>query len=377
MSLYLRLLHGVVQRGIVPPAWISHKFCPSRSLDDAIENGCDRNGTPGTFKTVSPSGDIPFAFAPAWQDPNTETLDSFECGSSDVVTLKDCFIASCTDQYGLFHYAVFDHSGKYLRLDGFLYWPDHGKTFHREAKHAAEVDHLVWPLRRWPRNHCHWMLEDLPSILLAMELGMTDNLVLPGNGHQTPFNQHCISELDLPSATSTDVVKTITRVKHLDLVRSGDYQPSALKRLRTVFADSGKAAERRVYICRDRAKYRRCANEDEVWGELEQRDFERVYMEDLSPMQQISTMAESKVVVGVHGAGMANAALAPQDAAIVEIADAQWESENKDIFLKLSSALSQRYIRLDGVAEDPTKPGGYRDLIVNIQELSSALDSVL
>ena len=377
MNLYLRLLHGVVQRGLVPPAWISHKFCPSRSLDDAIENGCDRSGTPSLFKTVSPSSDIPFAFAPAWCDVSMETRNTFECGSSNVLRLKDCFLARCSDQYGQYHYAVFDHSGKHLLLDGFTYWPDHGKTFHREAKYTTEVEHLVWPLRRWPRNHCHWMLEDLPSILLAMELGMTDKLVLPGNGHQTPFNQHCISELDLPSATSTDVVKTITRVKHLDLVRSGDYQPSALKRLRTVFAGSGKAAERRVYICRDRAKYRRCANEDEVWGELEQRDFERVYMEDLSPKQQISTMSESKVVVGVHGAGMANVALAPQDAAIVEIADAQWNSANKDIFLKLSSALSQRYIRLNGVAEDPTKPGGYRDLIVNIQELSSALDSVL
>ena len=375
MSFYLRLLHGVVQHGLIPSSWVSHQFSRSRTLADAAQHGCGPDQTPGAIKTVDSGKDISYVFPPLSAGSSTTTSASFASGDSFIATLHDCFVACCDDEYGQRHFAIFDHRGNYLRIDGFLYWPDHGRAFQQNAKNAQTVEQLVWPLRRWPKNHCHWITEDLPSILLAIDNRLIKNLVLPGREHATSFNSYCVSQLNLTDATSTDLIESIVRVKRLDLVRAGYYEANALKRLRSHFVDQNALASRKVYICREKAKYRKCANENEVWAELEERGFEKVFMEDLSPADQIETMAESKVIVGVHGAGMANIAFAPQDASIIEIVDAKWNSTNNELFLKLSSALAQSYTRLDGEPVDTQTAGGYRDLVVDIGSLVSALNA--
>ncbi len=60
----------------------------------------------------------------------------------------------------------------------------------------------------------------------------------------------------------------------------------------------------RVFI--SRRKTRRITNEAEVLRYLQSNGFTRVFFEDLSVEQQWNAVANAKIVVGIHGAGLAN-----------------------------------------------------------------------
>jgi len=76
---------------------------------------------------------------------------------------------------------------------------------------------------------------------------------------------------------------------------------------------------RRVLISRKRSRRRRCLNEDQLFGALASYGFERIFLEDLSVLQQLRLFSESLFLVGVHGAGLANLVACAPHSTVIEL----------------------------------------------------------
>lgn len=77
--------------------------------------------------------------------------------------------------------------------------------------------------------------------------------------------------------------------------------------------------QRRIYISRRKAGHRRLQNDDELQSLLEPLGFESYCFEDLTFKKQCTLLRESKLVVTVHGAALANAMFCSPGTSIVEI----------------------------------------------------------
>ncbi len=75
----------------------------------------------------------------------------------------------------------------------------------------------------------------------------------------------------------------------------------------------------RIYVTRDRARRRRVVNEADVWAQLEPRGFVKLRAEELTWAEQINAFRQAKVVVGPHGAGLANLVFCRPGTRVVEL----------------------------------------------------------
>ena len=92
--------------------------------------------------------------------------------------------------------------------------------------------------------------------------------------------------------------------------------------MRLKFAGNRKPKKgKRLYVGRLDALHRRVVNETEVARELEKEGFINVVSSRLSFAEQVQLFSDAEVIVGIHGAGLANLLFAPPGAIVVEALD--------------------------------------------------------
>ena len=115
-----------------------------------------------------------------------------------------------------------------------------------------------------------------------------------------------IPEMDLPEWNSEKVKKIQTFFENL-LPRNfqvGSNCPIPLKR---------------IYVSRKMAVRRHLSNEDEFMPLLRKHNFRKVYLEQMTIMEQVELFRTTSHVIAAHGAGLTNVLFAPTDARILEI----------------------------------------------------------
>ncbi len=177
----------------------------------------------------------------------------------------------------------------------------------------------------------HWMFDVLPRIEIlkkslqqqGKDLNDIDYFML--NGFDKAFQKETLAALNIPlnKVISSDVVPHLQADQlmvpsfagHLDWV-----PPESIDFLRKVFlakVPSG-ARRKRIYVTRDRAKYRHVFNETAVVKLLNQFGFESVAVETLSVAQQAQLFAEAEAIITPHGSGLTNLAFCSPDTTVIE-----------------------------------------------------------
>jgi len=136
-------------------------------------------------------------------------------------------------------------------------------------------------------KHAHFEVKILPRGTVKVEL-----LYIP--------------EMDLPEWSSEKVKKIQTFFEYL-LPRNfqvGSNCPIPLKR---------------IYVSRKMAVRRHLSNEDEFMPLLRKHNFRKVYLEQMTIMEQVELFRTTSHVIAAHGAGLTNVLFAPTDARILEI----------------------------------------------------------
>lgn len=175
----------------------------------------------------------------------------------------------------------------------------------------------------------HWIFDILPRLELlrrsGIDIAYIDKFLI---NNRFPFQRETLKALGIPETKILETSK-YPHIKATKLVvpsfpGSVAWMPKwACDFLRTKFLNQ-KAIEtsekiERIYISREKARYRRLVNEDEVVSLLTQFGFKSVTLESMSVTEQAALMANAKVVVAPHGGGLTNIVFCSPNTKVIDI----------------------------------------------------------
>jgi hypothetical protein len=169
-------------------------------------------------------------------------------------------------------------------------------------------------------GYFHWLLESLPAALHALAHEPDATLLLPRKAPR--YVEEAAEILGLKHIRRSDIP---VRAEHLVLAAkdpfSGFVPSEDLEILRATFLPKiaqVHATDERIYVSR-RLDSRRPENENEVERVLSRSRIQIVIAQHLTFSEQITLFASTKLVVGPHGAGLANLVWSDASTNLVEI----------------------------------------------------------
>jgi capsular polysaccharide biosynthesis protein len=179
-------------------------------------------------------------------------------------------------------------------------------------------------------NFFHWMLECLPR-LAALEdyVPLFDGVVIPPNPQ--PFHYESLAALGVGRDRLIEAFpKLHFKLEHLFATdySARDNTPPWLhlwykdKFIRPLNLQAN--AGRKIYISRADASYRTISNSDEVHAMVSALGFEVVALSRMSFIDQAKLFYTSDVIVGEHGAGLANLVFCRKGSRVIEIFSVYW-----------------------------------------------------
>ena len=170
--------------------------------------------------------------------------------------------------------------------------------------------------KKW--NYYHFLVEDFPLIIQArQEVGEIEAVV----GADVP--KFALEALNLLSVPSLKIRRDMELEELLFITRSNDTgwpHPDDVDSIRRAFSParvSDDVADK-IYVSR-RYSARALPHEREVEGFFLSRGFQVVVSERLTFSQQVDLYSKASVMVGPHGAGLANAVFMPEGSLLVEL----------------------------------------------------------
>jgi capsular polysaccharide biosynthesis protein len=125
----------------------------------------------------------------------------------------------------------------------------------------------------------------------------------------------------------------------------------------------------RAFISREKANFRRIANQQEIEHQLRDLGFEFHILEHMKIKEQAELFAKSAIVAGPHGAGFTNLYFSTRETKVLELFP---QNDIRPHYWALSSALGLEY----DCRTCETRPAnfGQSDLVLNTQDLHELLD---
>ena len=188
---------------------------------------------------------------------------------------------------------------------------------------------VVWCLDAYATGgYYHWIVEVLARLWMIRDYIPQLQFAVPDYFlSKWPFVKDFLTLLNINRLLLFDDKRKYL-IKHLMLpTRAGDpfyrqHEPLVegikwLKdaALRVASTDLGE----RIYISRERAAYRKVVNEADIIPVLSKHGFKVICFEDYSLPEQISICSHAKVLMGIHGAGIANMLFQPNESKVIEI----------------------------------------------------------
>lgn len=179
-------------------------------------------------------------------------------------------------------------------------------------------------------NYFHWLYNVLSRVALLERAGiprdgltfLINRLTLPVMGESLEFlgiSPDQLVEMDNSTAIQPESVWVMPC-----FLRTGHRRRWILEWLRAHFlrdTPRGKPT-RRLYLSRADAAYRRVVNEDEIMHLLGPLGFEKIATGTLSIFEQSARFAHAEIVIGPHGAGMANLVFCAPGTRVIEFMSA-------------------------------------------------------
>ena len=227
-------------------------------------------------------------------------------------------------------------------------------------------------------GYFHWVTDALPKLVwLAGDLGQFE-LLLPAFAHRYSYMEESLAAWP---QLRWRVVEPQTRSAVTDallvpaLAPTGNYRPETIRRLGDTWRTKVGADRpfRRIYVSRAKAPWRKIRNEAEVQALLTKFDFKTVFLEDLSFEAQVRLLAETRILVSNHGAGLTNLLFQQPGNRVLEIR-LRGDTHN-NCYFSLASAAELDYAYL---LAEPADPDDHKvhtaDLVVDVAALSSVLE---
>ncbi|MDQ2769797.1 MAG: glycosyltransferase family 61 protein [Bacteroidota bacterium] len=167
----------------------------------------------------------------------------------------------------------------------------------------------------WSPNYFHWIAEVLPRLALLRKVQPDCVVLIPGP-NPPEYVTRTVSALGFEH-TYAIAPGELVQVPDLWMPvrpgRHGYMLPELVREVREAIMasvaaslDPRRRASRRLYVSRSRQGWRQLTNEAAVVAVLERYGFETIYFEGMSFVEQVRTMYEAEIFIGIHGANMTN-----------------------------------------------------------------------
>ena len=193
-------------------------------------------------------------------------------------------------------------------------------------------------------NIYHWLAVMLPLALVLSE--QTDlPLYVPSSGPRfTTESLELLGLADRCVELGDGIYEceslTVATIPGHGIDRPSPRHVQQVRRALLEHVDADPGTRRRVYVSRGDAGDRRVLNEDALVEALAELGFERVTLGELPLAAQLRLFAESEVIIGAHGAGLANAIVAPEGAWVIELVG---DKVVNPMYAALASIIGARY----------------------------------
>jgi len=201
----------------------------------------------------------------------------------------------------------------------------------------------------WSGNYFHWIAEVLPRLALLRKVQPDCVVLLPGPNPPEYITQ-TVKALGF-ERTYAVAPGELVQVPDLWMAvrpgRHGYMVPELVREVREALMarlmphfDPSKKATRRLYVSRSRQKWRQLTNEEEVVAVLKRYDFEVIYFEDMTFVEQARTMYEAAIFIGIHGANMTNILFMTPGSHAIEMMSNTYVNPS---YLSMASSIGVKY----------------------------------
>lgn len=177
-------------------------------------------------------------------------------------------------------------------------------------------------------NYYHWMFDTLPrlGILLSSNLDLNSIDYFFVNQCKYSFHKDTLEILGIPPSKLIECTK-ITHLKAKNLIipsfigDNGHMPKWACNFLRDSFliTSSTFIPQKRIYISRSDAGFRKIINDSQIVNFLSQYGFESIQLASMTVSQQVELFSTASVIVAPHGAGLVNAVFCRPQTKIIEL----------------------------------------------------------
>lgn len=236
---------------------------------------------------------------------------------------------------------------------------------------------------RGANNYCHFLLDVLPRLqLIAGSRGLErpDAFFVP-TGHT--FQRELLAAFGLSSHQLVDS-SVYRHIQAASLVApclpdtNLQTPPWVVQYLRQrLLPDAESGARRRLYLTRGHQRQtRRIVNEEEVLALVEHHGFECIDPGAMTVEAQIRAFRDAEVVIGVHGAGMANLVFASPGTRVVELFSPDYVNVCYWALTQALEGVEYRYLVGEGRphrSRERAMKGVSTDVVVDLTKLASLL----
>lgn len=364
-----RIASRGVRAGLLPPALFGHRWLrPAAS--EVIRAAC-RELMPNRTLACGLPENIADASLLSHDRGRYERsfaeVPELEIGARRVLTFDAVRMLRIRDRYGNDFHAFLTADGAELPVAGHVYRPEHAELM-RGLRPHTRLRSAAWVGTHSTRNHYMWLLTHLPRVLLAQELGLTEDILLPARSLLSAPKLETLERVGLEHPRFVAEDAAITQIDRLTVFDIDAFDPELLHAERNLLTAGSKGQRgARLLLSRARCHYRKLRNE----AELVERTpgLEAVFLEDLSFGEQVELLSGAELVVGAHGAGFANLLFCQPGTRVVEIQD---PADPNPHFYMLAALMGLRYNLLAASVDDSESPH-FRDLELDPAALSDAL----
>lgn len=226
------------------------------------------------------------------------------------------------------------------------------KYFFAKKVRLNKSDHHLLVTDVWSTGHFHWICDVLPALWSIRDQAHTFSLLLPDQPYVRKIGLESIQMLGLQFRDvifmKEDSFYKTPELYHLGhLNPSGHMHPPLLQQVRDQFRKDVLPGQKKIYISRKKAQYRKVVNEPELEALLVSQGFDIIVAEDFSFADQVRIFSEANVLASIHGAGLANALFMPAGSKVVELRRKENGTTNVG-FWHLADALDQSFYYFNG-----------------------------
>jgi capsular polysaccharide biosynthesis protein len=236
----------------------------------------------------------------------------------------------------------------------------------------------IWIKDNWSWGYFHWITDALTRLIASEDYMDSHLVILPKEFEKIHYITQSLEMLNYKAKyynlSKRLHVKELLLPSHTAPV--GNYNKEVINKVRERFFDIGNTDAtplKRIFISRQKARFRKISNENELMIVLESFGFEIHFFEDYPFTKQVNLMKKTSHLIGMHGAGLTNMLFMPLNGKVLELRNK--DDAHNNCFFTLASDLGHDYFYL--LNEGDSSDTHFVNITVDIEKLKKALEHMM